>query len=151
MLEAGMRFAYQDVFGGMEHGIPAVRAGEKEIAMFFVILILFLAFGSLLTIITVQNLETSVSLSVFAWHMPMLPLGLVVVFSFLLGALLLYVVSLLSAWYDGRQIKRLRQRIAQLEQAATGSVIAAPLPGGGITAMPMPGMPPDSMPPAQPQ
>ncbi|HLI09794.1 MAG TPA: LapA family protein [Ktedonobacteraceae bacterium] len=119
--------------------------------MFFVILILFLAFGSLLTIITVQNLETSVSLSVFAWHMPMLPLGLVVVFSFLLGALLLYVVSLLSAWYDRRQIKRLRQRIAQLEQAATGSVIAAPLPGGGITAMPMPGMPPDSMPPAQPQ
>jgi uncharacterized integral membrane protein len=135
----------------MEHGILAVRAGEKEIAMFFVILALFVVFGSLLTIITVQNLETSVSLSVFAWHSPMLPLGLVVVFSFVLGALLLYLVSLLSAWRDGRQIKKLRQRIAQLEQAATGSVVAAPLPGGGITAMPMPALPPDSVQPPQPQ
>ncbi len=117
--------------------------------MFFVILIVFVVFASFLTIITVQNLGTPVLLTVFAWHIPVLPLGLAVVFSFVLGALLLYVISLLSAWRDGREMKRLRQRIAELEQAAKGSMVAAPLPNGGITAVPMPGMP--GVPPAMPE
>lgn len=120
--------------------------------MFFVILALFVVFGSLLTIITVQNLATPVLLTVFAWQSPQLPLGLVIVFSFVLGALLLYIVSLISAWRDGRQMKKLRQRIAELEQAAVGNVVAAPLPNGSIPAVPMPGMPGIAgMPPAVPE
>lgn len=117
--------------------------------MFFVILALFVLFGSFLTIITVQNLDTPVLLAMFAWHTPVLPLGLIVVFSFILGALLLYVVSLISAWREGLQIKRLRQRIAELEQAVKPGVVAAPLPNGGMTALPMPGMP--TIPPAMPE
>jgi uncharacterized integral membrane protein len=119
----------------------AVRTGEKEAIMFFVVLALFVVFGGLLTVITVQNLDTSVLLAVFTWQTPTLPLGLVVLFSFVLGALLLYVVSWIAAWRDGRQMKKLRLRVAQLEQAAMGGMAAASLPGSGIAAVPMPGIP----------
>ena len=120
--------------------------------MFFVIFVLFVVFAGVLTVITVQNLDTPVTLALFTWHAPTLPLGLVVVFSFVLGALLLYVVALLAAWRDGQQIKRLRQRIAQLEQGTIGNVATAPLPGSGANAVPMPGMPErDAMQPPQPQ
>lgn len=119
--------------------------------MFFLFFALFIVFGGLLTIITVQNLDTPVLLSVFVWQTPTLPLGLVVVFSFVLGALLLYIVSLLSAWRDGRQMKRLRQRIAELEQAAKSGMLAAALPDSGISSVPMPGLPPDALQPPQPQ
>jgi uncharacterized integral membrane protein len=121
--------------------------------MFFVIFVLFLIFAGVLTVITVQNLDTPVMLAMFTWHTPSLPLGLVVVFSFVLGALLLYVVSLLSAWREGRQIKQLRQRIAQLEQGQVSNMAPASLPATGMSAVPMPGMPePDAtmQPPASP-
>jgi uncharacterized integral membrane protein len=113
--------------------------------MFFVIFVLFLIFAGVLTVITVQNLDTPVMLAIFTWHTPSLPLGLVVVFSFVLGALLLYVVSLLSAWREGRQIKQLRQRVAQLEQGQVSNMAPASLPATGVGAVPMPGMPEKDM------
>ena len=88
--------------------------------MFFVILILLLLIGCALTIITMQNMVTPyVHLYLFNWQSPNLPLGLVVLFAFLLGALLLYIVSVLSAWRDRRELTRLRRRVNELEQHLT--------------------------------
>lgn len=109
--------------------------------MFFVIFVLFVIFAGALTVITVQNLDTPIALTVFTWHAPTLPVGLIVVFSFVLGALLLYVISLLSAWRDGRQMKRLQQKIAQLEQGTVNDMAPASLPATGMNAVLMPGMP----------
>ena len=56
-------------------------------------------------------------MKVFGWHAPALPLGVLVLLAFSLGALILYIVSVLSAWKDRRQLARLRRRVAELEQA----------------------------------
>jgi uncharacterized integral membrane protein len=110
--------------------------------MFFVILILFLLFGSALTIVTIQNLAGPyLHVAFFIWQTPPLPVGLIVLLAFLLGALLLYLVSVLSAWRDRREIKRLRKRVGELEQH-----LAAPMgPGfsqpGASSILPMPNVP----------
>ena len=117
--------------------------------MIYLVLVLFLLVGGTLTVLTIQNLEGAVPLSVFIWQIPSLPVGLLLLFSFVLGALLLYLVSFASAWRDTRDLKKLRRRIAELEQAAT-NMAAAPLPSTSITAVPMPGMPNAEQPP-QPQ
>lgn len=97
--------------------------------MFFLILILLLLIGSALTIITVQNMMTPyVHLDVFSWQSPSLPLGLVVLFAFLLGALLLYIVSALSAWRDRRELTHLRRRVSELEQRLTTLQNVPPMP-----------------------
>ena len=73
------------------------------------------------------TLAIEVHLTVFAWNAPVLPLGVVVLFSCLLGALLLYSVSVLSALRDRRALKKLRRRVVELEQAGAGSVGSAVL------------------------
>ena len=118
--------------------------------MIYLMLVIFLLVGGTLTVLTIQNLETAVPLSVFALQTPSLPVGLLLLFSFILGALLLYLLALASAWRDTRNLKKLRQRIAELEQAAANMV--APLSAPGISAIPMPGMPnPNPEQPQQPQ
>ena len=84
--------------------------------MLFLILLLFILAGGVFAVITVENLTTSIHLTLFGWHTPELPVGLVVLAAFLLGVLLLYVVSFLSAWGDKRELKELHKRINELEQ-----------------------------------
>ena len=67
------------------------------------------------------TLAIEVHLTVFAWNAPVLPLGVVVLFSCLLGALLLYSVSVLSALRDRRALTKLRRRVVELEQAQAAS------------------------------
>lgn len=118
--------------------------------MFFVILILFLLVGGALTIVTVQNLMSPyIHVAFFTWQTPALPVGLVVLLSFLLGAILLYLVSAISAWRDRREIRRLQKQITQLEQQilpVSGYVPANPGTvqqgnAAGTPIMPMPGSP----------
>ncbi len=76
--------------------------------------------GGLLAVLAIENFTTlmiEVPLTVFGWHAPILPLGVVVLLSCLLGALLLYSVSVLSALRDRRALAKLRRRVAELEQA----------------------------------
>ncbi|GAC1389330.1 MAG: hypothetical protein NVS4B11_13810 [Ktedonobacteraceae bacterium] len=110
--------------------------------MFYVILVLFALAGSALVIVTIENLSTSVQLAVFAWQSPNLPLGLVVLLAFILGALLLYIVSVLSALRDGRERRRLRKRVSELEQQLATMVPAntQPVLQPQLPIVPMPGI-----------
>ncbi len=113
--------------------------------MFFLILILLLLIGCVLTIVTVQNMMTPyVHLYLFNWQSPSLPLGLVVLFAFLLGALLLYIVSVLSAWRDRRELTRLRRRVSELEQRVSTVQNVPPIqPMAQMPGMPVP-LPPQN-------
>jgi uncharacterized integral membrane protein len=84
--------------------------------MFYLLLIIFMLMGGVLTVITIENLMTPVRLMLFTWQTPAFPLGLVILIFFVLGALLLYLVSVSSARSDKRELQVLRKRINQLEQ-----------------------------------
>lgn len=90
--------------------------------MLVVVIIIFLLVGGALAVLAFENVATltiEVHVKVFGWHAPALSLGVLVLLAFLLGALLLYIVSVLSAWKDRRQLARLRKRVEELEQART--------------------------------
>lgn len=111
--------------------------------MFYVVLIIFALAGSALVVLTIENLTTQVQFAVFAWQSPNLPLGLVVLVAFILGALLLYIVSALSALRDRGEKRRLRKRVSELEQQlATLAHAAQPVVQPQIPVVPMPGLVP---------
>jgi uncharacterized integral membrane protein len=88
--------------------------------LFVVILIIFILAGGVLAVLAFENFATltiEVHVKIFGWHAPALPLGLLLLLVFLTGALLLYIVTVLSAWKDRRQLARLRRRVEELEQA----------------------------------
>jgi uncharacterized integral membrane protein len=85
-----------------------------------VILVLFILVGGALAVLAYENFATltiEVHLALFGWHAPALPLGVWLLLACLLGALLLYIVTVLSALRDRRQMVKLRRRVAELEQA----------------------------------
>lgn len=118
--------------------------------MVYIILLIFVLVGGSLTLLMLQNAAPA-HFSVFGWQAPEMPLGVLLLAAFLLGALLLYIVAIASAWQDRHQMKRLRTRIAELEQAqmrrSSGSMQAIP----PSVPLPMPGMsgPLPSVPPQQ--
>ena len=90
--------------------------------MLVVILIIFVLVGGVLAALAFENFATltmEVHVKVFGWHAPAVPLGVLVLLAFLSGALLLYIVTVLSAWKDRRQLTRLRRCVEELEQART--------------------------------
>ena len=90
--------------------------------MLVVVLVIFLLVGGALAALAFENFATltiEVHVKVFGWHAPALPLGVLLLLAFLLGALLLYIVTVLSALKDRRQLARLRRRVEELEQART--------------------------------
>ncbi|GAC1405235.1 MAG: hypothetical protein NVSMB49_24440 [Ktedonobacteraceae bacterium] len=96
--------------------------------MFYVILIIFALAGSTLVVLTIENLTTQVQFMVFTWQSPNLPLGLVVLIAFITGALLLYIISALSALRDGSEKRRLRKRVTDLERQLAAVIPSAPQP-----------------------
>ena len=71
--------------------------------MLVVILIIFALAAGVLVVLAYENFTTltiEVHVKVVGWHAPALPLGVVVLFAYLLGAVLLYIVTVLSAWRD---------------------------------------------------
>ena len=111
--------------------------------MFVLILLLFILVGGICAVITVENLTTPVHLTLFGWQTPDIPVGLFILSAFLLGALLLYLVSFLSAWNDKRELKNLHKRISELEQqqqtAQQKTATMPPLRSNSSTLQ-MPGM-----------
>lgn len=118
--------------------------------MFYLLLLIFLLMGGILAWITWQNLSSSVQLVFFNWHTPHLPIGLWLIGSFLLGALLLYLTSVLSARRERRELKELRTRVAELEQekaqAQTAPQQSGFVPPGAPPSGPL--FPPAGNPPA---
>ena len=118
--------------------------------MVYVVLFICAIVGSALVALTVENLTTQVQFAVFAWQSPNLPLGLVVLIAFILGAFLLYIVSALSALRDRSEKRRLRKRVNELEQQLATTVHVPPQPiiaQPQVPFVPMPGleMPPQPM------
>src|ERR1700730_12009653 len=109
--------------------------------MVFIVFVLFALVGSFLTVLAIQNLATSVHITLFVWQSPGLPVGVLLVGAFLLGAVLLYLVSALSAMRERRELKGLRKRVAEMEkEKEKATVVQAP----SMPSMPMPmpmGMP----------
>jgi len=111
----------------------------EEEAVLVVVLIIFVLLGGALAVLAYENFTTlrvEIHLTLFGWHAPALPLGVLLLLSCLLGALLLYIVTVLSAWRDRRQLARLRRRIAELEQGQIGQTaphyalpMIVPMPG----------------------
>ena len=108
--------------------------------MFYVVLFIFALAGSALVVLTIENLTTQVQFAVFAWQSPNLPLGLVVLIAFILGALLLYIVSALSALRDRSEKRRLRKRVNELEQQVTTMTPLQPVVQTQLPVVPMPGV-----------
>ena len=114
--------------------------------MIYLVLIVFVLVSSAVAVLALQNFPTEVPLILFTWHLPRFPLGALLAIAFGLGALLLYVISALSALQERREVKKLRVRVAELEQ------IVAKSPGGPFQGVfsqsamraPIPGMPPSS-------
>ncbi len=106
----------------------------------YLVIILFLLITAGLTVVAIENFSNGVSFSLFAWHTPALPVGLMVLLAFFLGALLLYLISVISAWQDSRELKRLQRRVEEL-QGMIASATASQAPGATVP-VPMPGMPP---------
>ena len=111
----------------------------EEEAVLYVILVLFVLAGGLITVLTIENismLTLSVHLTFFTWHSPAMHLGILLLLSCVLGALLLYVVTVVSAWRERRELQRLRKRVAELEQVhmnmpaqRLASSVIVPMPG----------------------
>lgn len=97
--------------------------------MLYIVIILFLLFSGVLAVVAFENFTTQVQISLFAWQSPDLPLGLLLLLVFVLGAVLLYLVSAASAWQDWHELRRLRQRIGELEIAMNQQPVVA-LPQG---------------------
>jgi uncharacterized integral membrane protein len=119
--------------------------------MLLVAIILFALVVVVLAALTFQNFQKDVVVALFTWHTPSLPLGLLLMFAFCLGALVLYFVSAAWAWQDSRELRRLRLEVENLRRGVPppatpvtpreGQVPPAPAP-----MIPMPGMsqkPPD--------
>ena len=94
--------------------------------MFFVVLVLFLLICGGLVVLTVQNLSTPVHLVFYTWHTPTAPVALWIVGAFLLGTLLLYLISVASALDDRRELRKLRKRVSELEEEKMRSLSLGP-------------------------
>jgi uncharacterized integral membrane protein len=84
--------------------------------MFLLIFVVFLLIGGLVTFVAVQNLTPVVHLSVLLWHPPDVSVGVWLIVAFLCGAVVLYLVSLLSALGDRWRMKALRKQVLALEE-----------------------------------
>lgn len=108
--------------------------------MIFLILIVILLFGGLVAYIAVQNLTQPVQLDLFIWHIGNLPPGVWLVAAFLSGAIVLYLVSMLSTFKDRHTMKVLRKQVLALEEqkkamTQTSSTSTGQLPEGGLSAV----------------
>jgi len=98
--------------------------------------------GGVFAVLVIENFSafaTVTRLSFFLWQTPPLPVGLWLLISCLFGACVLYLASAIAAIQDRRELRMLRQRVAELEQVqvkmTNGPPQAFPPP-----VVPMPGI-----------
>jgi uncharacterized integral membrane protein len=120
--------------------------------VFFLAFILLILLVAVALVIAVQNfavLFSSVHLTFLSWHLPGIPILVLCLLGIFLGGLLLYVVSSISAHRDARELKKLRARVAELEEE---KVQATKTPSGPLPpnfappVVPLPGFAPSSPP-----
>jgi uncharacterized integral membrane protein len=125
---------------------------NKEEMMFFLVLLVLVLFGGALVVLVIENLPvfvTAAPLSFFVWQTPPLPMGSWLLISCVFGAVVLYVVSVKTAVQERRELRRLRQHVAELERVRvqvrgpSGPLQAFP-PAGlrpGVSSVPLPPFP----------
>jgi uncharacterized integral membrane protein len=106
--------------------------------MLFVAIGLFLLVTTVIAVLAYVNLQNEASISLLIWHVPAVSVGLVCLVAFLLGALMLYFISIAASQREVGELRRLRKRVAELErgtlqEVAGATPVAAPI-------VPMPGM-----------
>ncbi|HLX57362.1 MAG TPA: lipopolysaccharide assembly protein LapA domain-containing protein [Ktedonobacteraceae bacterium] len=109
--------------------------------MLYIVLMIFALATGTLAVLAFENSATlmiEVHLTLFGWRAPVLPLGALLLLSCLTGALLLYIVTVLSALRDRRALAKLRRRVAELEQQAQAGM--APRQYSLPMIVPMPGI-----------
>lgn len=105
--------------------------------MLYVAIVLFALVTTGLAVLAFGNFLTDVSLSLVIWHTPPLPIGWLLLLSYLLGAVMLFLIAAATAWRDTRELKRLRAKVEEMERAMP---VSTAVPPGVSTAVPMPGM-----------
>lgn len=119
--------------------------------MLYIAVIVFLLVTIGVAALAFVNMSHDVTLSfVFGQTQP-LPVGWLLLLAFLLGALVLYLITVSAAVEDRRELKRLRARVVELEQATPARPITPPEqplpvsppppPSSSAPVVPMPGMP----------
>ena len=112
--------------------------------MLYLVSILFLLVTAGVAVLAFENIANDVPMVVFGQTIS-LSVGLLILCSYLLGALLLYLLAFGAAERDRRELRQLRVRVAELEQA-TMRVPSDHLPPISpqpptVPIVPMPGMP----------
>lgn len=117
--------------------------------MVILAMILFVLVAAAMALIAVQNPGTDIHLQFGRWQLPGVPLGLLLLLAFILGACMFYLISVATAWQDSREIRALHRHVTELEHALTSANhtasqhFAQQTPGpGGAPAIPIPGLPP---------
>lgn len=120
--------------------------------MIYIVLLMLVLLGGTLAVLVVENFSafaTAAQLSFFIWQTPPLPLGLWLLSSCLLGALMIYLIAAITALRERRELRELRKRVAELEQAQL-MVSSGPLPAFSPRIVPMPGLSTGPFPPSLP-
>lgn len=125
----------------------------REERVFYAVLLVIGLIGGCLAVLAVENFSAfavTTQLSFFTWHSPSLPIGLWILISCLVGALIMYLLSIPIALRDRRELSILRKRVAELEQAQQSA------PGGSLQVysspiVPIPGISAGLLPPSSPQ
>ncbi len=112
--------------------------------MLYIASILFILVTAGVAVLAFENIANDVTVVIFGQTLS-LSVGLLVLLTFLLGALLLYLIAFGAAERDRQELRRLRARVAELEQA-TMRVPSGRLPSVSpvpptAPIVPMPGMP----------
>ena len=108
--------------------------------MLYIAFFVFVVVTAGLAVLAFENFLKDVSLSLIFWNTPPLPVGLMLLLSFLLGAAVLFLIAAAAAMDDRRELKRLRWRVKELEGIMAKAAPAA----SPVVHMPgMPGSPPD--------
>lgn len=121
--------------------------------MLYIAVIVFLLVTIGVAVLAFVNMPHDATLSFIFGQTQPLPVGLLLLLAFLLGALMLYLIAVSAAVDDRRELKRLRARVVELEQAVPArqptppeqSPPVSPPPPPSTTpsapVVPMPGMP----------
>jgi uncharacterized integral membrane protein len=120
--------------------------------VFYAVLLVIVLVGGALAIVVIENFSAfaaAAQLSFLIWQTPPLPMGLWLLISCLSGALIVYLLSIPTALQERRELRMLRKRVAELEQAQSR------VPGGSLPVyppaiVPMPGISTGSLPPSVP-
>jgi len=109
--------------------------------MLYIAVILFILVTAGVAVLAFENMSNDVTLTAVGQTLH-LSVGLLFLLAFILGAVLFYLITVTAAVQERQELKQLRMRVAELEQA-TMRVPSGQLPPVQPTApiVPMPGMP----------